>query len=134
MSFLLTNISIIEDSDLFSSFIVKSISNIGDVHVARFVSIEEFVNNHKEVPDIIVLDHYLDSENGIDNILKLRTIAPDSNILVLSGQKELSKMKEAVELGANDYLVKDGHSPLMVKTYIKQFIYKKEANINNRIN
>ncbi len=123
-----TYVSIIEDSDLFSSFIVKSLSGIGNIDVKRFASIGEFVNGHENVPDIIILDHFLDGENGIDNIPRLRTIAPDSNILVLSGQKELSKMKEAVNLGANDYMVKDGHSPLMVKTYIKRFLDKKAEN------
>ena len=70
-----------------------------------------FFNISKYLPDLIVIDYSfndskLNFHNGLDVIVELRK---DSSIpvIVLSGQRNMSKAIEIVQKGANDYISKD---------------------------
>jgi DNA-binding NarL/FixJ family response regulator len=56
--------------------------------------------------DIIVADLGLPDSQGIDTFLRIREIAPATPVVVLSGQEDRTLALKAVEMGAQDYVVK----------------------------
>ncbi len=57
--------------------------------------------------DLVLLDLSLPDSFGIDGVRRLRAAAPDIPVVVLSGNNDKQIALEAVQAGAQDYLVKD---------------------------
>lgn len=75
-------------------------------------------------PDIIVLDIMMPKLDGIEVLRIIRQDQGLKNIpvLMLSNLSELAKQKEAMELGAKEFLVKANLTPTEVVTKIKQHL------------
>jgi two-component system nitrate/nitrite response regulator NarL len=60
-----------------------------------------------EAPDVCVLDLGFPDGDGIGLVRAVREAAPDTKILVLSGQRDPDLVRTAIDLGARGYLCKD---------------------------
>ncbi|MCQ2993437.1 response regulator transcription factor [Pseudomonas syringae] len=58
-------------------------------------------------PDIILLDISMKDVDGIDALKELRTILPDSKVMILSMHSDPTRIMRALEAGAHGYLLKD---------------------------
>jgi DNA-binding NtrC family response regulator len=56
--------------------------------------------------DIIILDHWLVEENGIDLLRKIKSEAPDTPVIFLSGQEFITIAIKSLKYGAFDYIEK----------------------------
>ena len=56
--------------------------------------------------DIVVSDIILPQVSGMQLLAQLRTLAPDSYVLMMTGEPKAATIAEALRLGAFDYLVK----------------------------
>jgi|TARA_B110000259_G_C14011427_1_gene399753 DNA-binding NtrC family response regulator len=105
-------IFVVEDSQILSEIIALQFKRNFNCNVIIFKNADNiFFNINKYLPDLIVIDYSfndskLNFHNGLDVIVELRK---DSNIpvIVLSGQRNMSKAIEIVQKGANDYISKD---------------------------
>jgi DNA-binding NtrC family response regulator len=57
-------------------------------------------------PDTIVMDIRMPGMTGIEGLRKIREIDPHLSVIMLTGFGALETAKEAVRLGANDYISK----------------------------
>jgi|SRR3989344_4058546 len=75
-------------------------------------------------PDIIVLDIMMPKLDGIEVLRFIRQdpLLKNIPVLMLSNLSELAKQKEAMELGAREFLVKANLTPTEVVTKIKQHL------------
>src|SRR5207253_9931940 len=55
-------------------------------------------------PDTIVMDIRMPGMTGIEGLRKIREIDPHHSVIMLTGFGVLETAKEAVRLGANDYI------------------------------
>ena len=105
-------IFVVEDSQILSEIIALQFKRNFNCNVIIFKNADTiFFNISKYLPDLIVIDYSfndskLNFHNGLDVIVELRK---DSSIpvIVLSGQRNMSKAIEIVQKGANDYISKD---------------------------
>jgi DNA-binding response OmpR family regulator len=71
-------------------------------------SLRDALRQVKEAPyEVILLDLSLPDSMGIDSLLKARAGFPDAAIIVLTGLDDQRVGVQAVQMGAQDYLVKD---------------------------
>src|SRR6266478_9857255 len=65
----------------------------------------------EKAPDAIVMDIRMPGINGIDGLRQIREIDPHLSVIMLTGFGALETAKEALRLGANDYIAKpfDAH-------------------------
>lgn len=63
-------------------------------------------------PDLIILDLHLPDSHGLDTFRTVHTAAPDSPIVILSSDDSDETALSAVQLGAEDYLVKGANDRL----------------------
>jgi signal transduction histidine kinase len=75
------------------------------VHTADSVEIGLQLLNEKR-PDAIVLDIRMPGVTGIEGLRRIRQIDPHLAVIMLTGFGALETAKEAVRLGANDYISK----------------------------
>src|SRR6476660_8494969 len=75
------------------------------VHTADSVERGLQLLNEKK-PDAIVLDIRMPGMTGIEGLRRIREIDPHLSVIMLTGFGALETAKEAVRLGANDYISK----------------------------
>src|SRR5713226_8292917 len=75
------------------------------VHTADCVEAGMKLLKEKQ-PDTIVMDIRMPGVSGIDGLRKIREIDPHLSVIMLTGFGALETAKEAVRLGANDYISK----------------------------
>lgn len=79
----------------------------GKFTVATAMTIEEGKESLRTQPaDLVLLDVGLGCENGIEGIRRLKTDFPDTDVAMLSGQRDPKTVVESVRAGAIDYLTK----------------------------
>ncbi len=60
----------------------------------------------EKTPDTIVMDIRMPGMSGIDGLRKIREIDPNLSVIMLTGFGALETAREAIRLGANDYISK----------------------------
>jgi len=78
---------------------------IYQVHTADSVEIGLKLLNEKK-PDAIVMDIRMPGMTGIEGLRRIRLIDPHLSVIMLTGFGALETAKEALRLGANDYISK----------------------------
>lgn len=57
-------------------------------------------------PDLVLLDIYLPDVNGLDLIARLREVAPEIDVLIISAAREADSVRRALRAGITQYLIK----------------------------
>lgn len=82
---------------------------------------------HTDSFDVILSDLTLPDARGLDAVRRLCTAAPEAALLVLSGLEDDELGVQAVQLGAQDYLVKGGASLGGIQRSIRYAVERKRA-------
>ncbi|MER7761146.1 response regulator [Streptomyces sp. NPDC097619] len=56
--------------------------------------------------DLLLLDHYLPDENGLDLVRRLRQLGRHTDVIMVTAARDLATVQSAMRLGALQYLVK----------------------------
>ena len=68
---------------------------------------ESFMEVYRQLqPDIVILDINMPGLSGLDLLKELRQSSKDLVVIIVSAYNEFSYAREALHLGANDYLLK----------------------------
>ncbi len=101
-------------------------------------NLSDAINTLKNLkPAIILLDLNLPDSNGLETFLTIQSVAPNVPIIILSGVADQSLAIQAVQAGAQDFLVKgEFEEKLLLKTILYSIERKKSqlkiADINKR--
>jgi two-component system, NtrC family, response regulator AtoC len=98
---------ILEDDIWYGSMLQHYLSLNPDYDVRRFEQSQPLFNQLHERPDVITLDYSLPDANGTDVLKKIKEIQPDTQVIVISGQEDISTAINLLKNGAFDYIVKN---------------------------
>lgn len=101
---------IVEDSNTDSTIVQRYLqrdSQAPEVHTATRLS-DALAIAQTTPLDVILLDMSLPDAQGLDAVRRMRTAIPHVPIVILSGLEDESVATEAMQAGAQDYLIK-GH-------------------------
>jgi two-component system cell cycle response regulator len=82
-----------------------------------------------DIADLILLDLTLPDAEGLEGLRRVRTLAPDVPVVVLSGLSDENIAMQAVQLGAQDYLVKGDVDGTRLTRAIRYAVERKRAEI-----
>lgn len=100
-------IFIVED-DVFTSALIKHQLELNpDNEVTLFTNGKDLLNSLHRRPDLILLDYNLEGEDGGAIMKKILEKSPDTPVVIVSGQEDISTAVGLLKDGAHDYIVKD---------------------------
>lgn len=105
----ITTIWLVEDNNAFRSVVKRVLDDVADFCCSQnFASSETLLEALQRftAPDVILLDVALPGMSGLDAISKIKTLAPDTHIVMLTVFDDQKKIYQAVGAGASGYLLK----------------------------
>lgn len=98
---------VLEDDEWYNKLLVHSISLNPDYQVKSFFSAADFFKHLNEKPHVVTLDYRLPDTNGEAVLEKIKSISPDTEVIVISEQENIETAITLLKNGAYDYLVKE---------------------------
>lgn len=123
------NVLFVDDETDYLDTLIKRMSK-RKINVAGVKSGEaalEFLKNMPEtqIIDVVILDVRMPGMDGIQTLKEIKNIAPDIEVIMLTGHANLEVAKEGMENGAFDYMMKPADmDDLLLKI---QDAYKKKS-------
>ena len=77
--------------------------------------------------DVVLLDLFLPDSRGLDTVQQVVAAAPGLPIVVLTGLDDHDLANQAMQAGAQDYLVKGQSDPHLLLRTMQHAIYRKQA-------
>jgi DNA-binding NtrC family response regulator len=128
---------VVDDEPMVRKMLEFKLRDRKDLEVQAFSSGESCVKNLVEKPDIIILDYHMDTDtenamNGLETLLKIVEVSPDSQVAMLSSQDNVAVAVDVLKKGAVDYIIKNSVFAINTETSIDKIIQGLElkAEIN----
>jgi DNA-binding NarL/FixJ family response regulator len=101
-------ILVVDDSDRFRQFLVLSLRRRAEFQLINEASdgLEAVERAEELKPDLILMDIGLPGVNGIEAWRRIREVSPNSKILFVSLESSADVVREALDLGAQGYILK----------------------------
>ena len=103
-------IFIAEDDVWYSELLQYHLELNPDYEIKTFSSGKKLMNALHEKPDVVTLDYSLPDTNGKKLLSYIKKELPETEVVIISGQEDISTAVELLNSGAYDYLVKDGET------------------------
>jgi DNA-binding response OmpR family regulator len=118
-------ILLIEDDPFLHQMYLDTLTNAGYKVVSAKDGVEglNLIKNNTDA-NLVLLDLMLPKINGIDILREIKKEESTKylSVIVLTNLSEDQTIKEALQLGANAYLVKVDYTPKQVIDMVKQYI------------
>lgn len=96
---------IVEDNVLYARVLKKQLLD-DQLQVKVFHNGTDFINAMNEKPDVVTLDYTLPDMTGKEVLAKIQEKIPDTHVIVISAQDDISTAIELMKNGAYDYIMK----------------------------
>lgn len=100
------SVLVVEDDSMVRSMIVDYLTEIGFLVYEASDGPEALEIIARDHPSLILLDLRLNRMSGLEVLKKTKALAPETVVVVLSGNQEETIAKKAIAMGAYDYLTK----------------------------
>ena len=100
-------IFILDDDVWYGSMLQHFLALNPDYEVQRFDSSKDFFSKLHEKPDVVTLDYSLPDMDGGEVLKKIKSVHPDIQVVIISGQEDVATAISLLKNGAFDYIVKD---------------------------
>jgi NarL family two-component system response regulator LiaR len=100
---------VVDDQTVVREGLVAILANYPDIEVIGQAAdgIQAMVIIKKEKPDVVLLDMVMPNQDGLTTIPKIKEVAPNTRILVVTAFAENDLVYQAIKAGALGYILKD---------------------------
>jgi DNA-binding NtrC family response regulator len=100
-------IFVVEDDPIQNRFIKYIMESNPEHEVYTFDNGKDCLAQLDLQPDLVSLDYYLPDMHGASILKKIKAKHPRTQVIVLSGQKDINTAIKLIKQGADDYVTKD---------------------------
>ena len=102
------SVSIVEDNDKLRGTLAKVIGRAdGFCFASDYASAEDALADLPKVkPDVVLMDINLPGMNGVECVRKLKTLLPQTQVMMLTVYEDTENIFNALAAGANGYMLK----------------------------
>ncbi|PCJ65332.1 MAG: response regulator [Bacteroidetes bacterium] len=121
-------IFIVDDEELILKSMKRIFDKLGFLDVRTFINGTDCVNALSEEPFLILLDYHMEGLNGLDVLRKVKRYNPNTYVIMMSSQEDITNAVDTLKFGAFDYIVK-GDSDVAKLEFSMNRIVKLEEKI-----
>ncbi|MEK5320807.1 two-component system response regulator DcuR [Paenibacillus sp. FSL L8-0644] len=105
------NVLIVEDDPMVAEFNRKYTEQVEGFRCEGWASSVEEAKKYiaEQAIDLILLDVYMQENNGLDLLSFIRETGVNIDVIVISAASDMNSVKKAMNFGAVDYLIKPFH-------------------------
>lgn len=123
------NIFIVEDNFIYSTLVEYQLRN-RSTGVKVFKTGEDCLEHIHEKPDLVIVDYSLAGKlNGIETLERIKKINPETEVIIISGTRKASIVREALVGGAFDFIEKTDEAFGRIKDCVKFILKEKMASL-----
>lgn len=100
-------IFVVEDDPWYGELLSYHLGLNPDNQVTRYESAEALLEAMRDAPDVVTLDFSLPDMQGDELLQRLKNMSPETAVVVISGQEDISTALNLIRQGAYDYFVKN---------------------------
>jgi len=128
----LPKIIVVDDNKMYAESVVQ-IFKRDLFDISSVTSGYELLALVDESVDIIILDFILPDINGLEVLKKVKEVSPETQVIILSGQEDISQVSKFYKFGAYCYITKNDHSmeelAHKVRNLLNSINLKKEVKL-----
>jgi two-component system OmpR family response regulator len=124
-------IFIVDDNEVYAMLLQEFLMlRFPKIHkIKHFVTGEECIKELDKNPSVVIMDHLLnknqtDAATGLSIIKKIKTVKPNTNVILLSGQKEIEVVSKTIAKYGAVYIPKGDEAFNTIEKHVKQFLKK----------
>ena len=103
-----TRVLVVDDVDLFRTGLGAALRSDGFEVCGEASTAEAAVTAAETLqPDVVMLDILMPGLSGLEVVEKIRAVAPNTQVVMLTASEAEEDLLECIKLGARGYLVKD---------------------------
>lgn len=109
MSNMKINVMVVDDHDLIREGLNRIISFEDDLVITgQYSNGEELLTNiNSNVPNVVLLDINMPVKNGLETLKSLKNLYKDIKVVMLTVENDKKTIMEAIDLGADAYILKE---------------------------
>lgn len=99
-------IFIVDDEELILKSTERALKKLGCLDVRTFSNGQDCVNALNQEPFLVLLDYQMEDLDGFDVLRKIKRYNPDTYVIMMSSQSDITNAVDTLKFGAFDYIVK----------------------------
>lgn len=119
-------IFVVDDDFFYQGVFSQYLDNLGYKDVNLYSSGFACLDHLNEKPDVIFLDHNMDTLSGYEVLKKIKRFNPDIYVVMISAQEEIKTAVDALKHGAFDYIQKGEDESVKIKQVLLKIAEVKD--------
>ena len=115
----MAKVLVVDDAQFLRVRITKMLSGEGHEYQEASNGVEAVQYYKSYQPDVVLMDITMPEMDGMDALREIRTMDPDSKVVMLTALGQESIVLEAIKLGAKDFIVKPFEKERVLGTIAK---------------
>ncbi|GAA0891223.1 response regulator [Fulvivirga kasyanovii] len=117
---------VVDDDPFYINLFAFQLSKLGYENVTTFSSGVACLENLDQKPDVVFLDHNMDTYSGYEVLKKIKRYDPNIYVVMISAQEEIKTAVDALKHGAFDYIQKGDNETKRIKSVLIKIHEVKE--------
>lgn len=98
---------LVEDDEIFAFLVQNRIQKMPGIDLETFSMGQDALDALGQNPDVVFLDYSLPVMDGLEVLRNIKSVNPNTRVIMLSGLEWQQVVDECMEAGAEDFIQKD---------------------------
>lgn len=126
------NIFLVDDDPFYLSIFEKRLLNNGYQVISSFTNGVDCLNALDQKPDVIFIDHHMDTFSGYEVLKKIKRFDPNIFVVMVSGQEDIKTAVDSLKHGAFDYILKSNDEEQKINEVLEKIAKVKDLQARNK--
>jgi len=126
------NLFLVDDDPFFVSLLKQRLLMKGFEQISTFSNGVDCLNALSAKPDVIFLDHCMDTFTGYEVLKKIKRQDPDIFVVMISGQEDIKTAVDSLKHGAFDYILKSENDDEKISDVLHKIVQVKELQARKK--
>ncbi len=126
------NIFLVDDDPFYIELLKQRLLTKGFERISTFLNGVDCLNALSSKPDVIFLDHNMDTFSGYEVLKKIKRYDPNIFVVMVSGQEDIKTAVDSLKHGAFDYILKSEDEEAKISEVLSKIEKVKELQTRRK--